>query len=152
MLRSIKVYFDSHRSIYELIVIWLSQFTIPHILFILAWPILLINSISILIIFMHSYFSSLVYIFKPILRPYYIHLHCLIGYLTLCRTFVHWSLCTIQVCSLLETCSQMLWVKNKTTQKILNVKVLRPSKHYFPWDIMIFGRRLWRTYLHQRNI
>ena len=23
---------------------------------------------------------------------------------------------------------------------MLNVKVLRPSKHYFPWDIMIFGR------------
>jgi hypothetical protein len=26
--------------------------------------------------------------------------------------------------------------------KILNVNVLRPSKHYFPKDIMIFGRRL----------
>jgi hypothetical protein len=21
---------------------------------------------------------------------------------------------------------------------MLNVKILRPSKHYFPWDIMIF--------------
>jgi hypothetical protein len=42
----------------------------------------------------------------------------------------------------LGTCSQMLRVKNKATQKMLNVKVLRPSKHYFPWDIMIFGRRL----------
>jgi hypothetical protein len=26
--------------------------------------------------------------------------------------------------------------------KMLNVNVLRPSKHYFPWDIMIFRRRL----------
>jgi hypothetical protein len=43
---------------------------------------------------------------------------------------------------LLGTCSQMLWVKNKATQKMLNDEVLRPSKHYFPWDIMIFGRRL----------
>jgi hypothetical protein len=33
---------------------------------------------------------------------------------------------------LLGTCSQMLWVKNKATQKMLIVKVLRPSKHYFP--------------------
>jgi hypothetical protein len=33
---------------------------------------------------------------------------------------------------LLGTCSQMLWVKNKATQKMLNDKVLRPSKHYFP--------------------
>jgi hypothetical protein len=33
---------------------------------------------------------------------------------------------------LLGTCSQMLWVKNKATQRMLNVKVLRPSKHYFP--------------------
>jgi hypothetical protein len=32
----------------------------------------------------------------------------------------------------LGTCSQMLRVKNKETQKMLNVKVLRPSKHYFP--------------------
>jgi hypothetical protein len=32
----------------------------------------------------------------------------------------------------LGTCSQMLRVKNKATQKMLNVKVLRPSKHYFP--------------------
>jgi hypothetical protein len=30
----------------------------------------------------------------------------------------------------------------KATQKLLNVKVLRPSKHYFPWDIMSFRRRL----------
>jgi hypothetical protein len=35
----------------------------------------------------------------------------------------------------------MLWIKNKATQKMLNIKVLRPSKHYFPWDIMIFGRK-----------
>jgi hypothetical protein len=25
--------------------------------------------------------------------------------------------------------------------KVLNVNVLRPSKHYFPWDITIFGGR-----------
>jgi hypothetical protein len=25
--------------------------------------------------------------------------------------------------------------------KMLKVKALRPSKHYFPWDIMIFRRR-----------
>jgi hypothetical protein len=31
---------------------------------------------------------------------------------------------------LLGTCSQMLWVKNKATQKMLNVKALRPSRHY----------------------
>jgi hypothetical protein len=40
----------------------------------------------------------------------------------------------------LVTCSQMLWIKNKATQ-VLMVKDLRPSKHYLPWDIMIFGRR-----------
>jgi hypothetical protein len=43
---------------------------------------------------------------------------------------------------LLGTSSQMLRVKNKATQKMLNVKAIRPSRHYFPWDIMIFGRRL----------
>jgi hypothetical protein len=32
----------------------------------------------------------------------------------------------------LGTCSQMLRIKNKATQEMLNVKVLRPSKHYFP--------------------
>jgi hypothetical protein len=36
----------------------------------------------------------------------------------------------------------MLRVKNKATQKMINIKSLRPSKHYFPWGIMIFGRRL----------
>jgi hypothetical protein len=25
---------------------------------------------------------------------------------------------------------------------MLNVKVLRPSKHYFPWDIMIFRTKV----------
>jgi hypothetical protein len=33
---------------------------------------------------------------------------------------------------LLVTCSQMLRLKSKATQKMLNVKVLRPSGHYFP--------------------
>jgi hypothetical protein len=26
--------------------------------------------------------------------------------------------------------------------KMLNVDILRPSKHYFPKDIMVFGRKL----------
>jgi hypothetical protein len=33
---------------------------------------------------------------------------------------------------LLGTCSQVLRVKNKATQRMLNDKVLRPLKHYFP--------------------
>jgi hypothetical protein len=33
---------------------------------------------------------------------------------------------------MLGTCSQTLRVKNKASQKTLNVKVLRPLKHYFP--------------------
>jgi hypothetical protein len=36
----------------------------------------------------------------------------------------------------------MLRVKNKATKKVLNVKVLRPYKHYVPSDIMNSGRRL----------
>ena len=54
--------------------------------------------------------------------------------------------------SMLETCSQMLWIKNKATQKKLMVNALRPSKHYFPEDITIFGRRSRRTYLLHCNI
>jgi hypothetical protein len=43
--------------------------------------------------------------------------------------------------------------ESRTRQhKMLNVNILRPSKHYFPKDIMIFGRRLWRTYLHKHKI
>jgi len=34
---------------------------------------------------------------------------------------------------------------------MLNIKALRPSKHYFPLDIMDFGRRLWRSHLHNHN-
>jgi hypothetical protein len=34
----------------------------------------------------------------------------------------------------------------------LMVNALRPSEHYFLKDITIFGRRLWRTYLHHHNI
>jgi hypothetical protein len=34
-------------------------------------------------------------------------------------------------------CSQMLYIKNKATQ-LLMIRDLHPSKHYFPWDIMIF--------------
>jgi hypothetical protein len=42
--------------------------------------------------------------------------------------------------AVLVTCSQMLKIKSKATQ-LLMVKDLRPSKHYFLSDIMIFGRR-----------
>jgi hypothetical protein len=41
---------------------------------------------------------------------------------------------------MLITCSRMLQVKNKATQ-LLMIKDFRPSKHYLPWDIMIFRRR-----------
>jgi hypothetical protein len=37
-------------------------------------------------------------------------------------------------------CSRMLYTKNKATQLLID-KDLRPPKHYFPSDIMIFGRR-----------
>jgi hypothetical protein len=37
-------------------------------------------------------------------------------------------------------CSRMLYIKSKATQ-LLMIKDLRHSKHYFPWDIMIFRRR-----------
>jgi hypothetical protein len=36
--------------------------------------------------------------------------------------------------------SQMLYTKNKATQSLMD-KDIRPSKHYFPSDIMISGRR-----------
>jgi hypothetical protein len=52
---------------------------------------------------------------------------------------------------LLGTCSRMLRVKNKATWKVLNVKVLRPSRHCVPSDIMNFGRRLWKKGLHKHN-
>jgi hypothetical protein len=42
----------------------------------------------------------------------------------------------------LGTYSQMPRVKNKATWKVLNVKFLRPYKHYVPSDIMNSGRRL----------
>jgi hypothetical protein len=35
--------------------------------------------------------------------------------------------------------------------RILNIKALRTSKHYFPLGIMNFGRRLCRSYLHSHN-
>jgi hypothetical protein len=46
------------------------------------------------------------------------------------------------------------WYKLRTRQhqNKLFVNALRPSKHYFPKDIMIFGRRSWRTYLHHLDI
>jgi hypothetical protein len=33
---------------------------------------------------------------------------------------------------MLGTCSQILRIKNKATQKMLSVKVLRPPQHYIP--------------------
>ena len=56
------------------------------------------------------------------------------------------------VSSPLVTCSQMLRLKNKATQKMLNVKALRPSEHYFPQDITTSGRRLQRICLRKLNI
>jgi hypothetical protein len=44
--------------------------------------------------------------------------------------------------------SQMLWIKNKATQ-LLSIGDLRLPKHYLPMDIMIIGRRSWRTCLHR---
>jgi hypothetical protein len=42
--------------------------------------------------------------------------------------------------------------ESRTRQhKMLNIKALRPSDHYFPSDIMILGRRSWRTYLHDHD-
>ena len=34
----------------------------------------------------------------------------------------------------------------------LKANALHPPKHYFPWDIMIFRRRLRRTYLHHHSM
>jgi hypothetical protein len=45
----------------------------------------------------------------------------------------------------------MLRVKNKATWKVLNVKALRPSGHYYPSDIMNSGWRLWRKNLRKHN-
>jgi hypothetical protein len=43
--------------------------------------------------------------------------------------------------------------ESRTRQhKMLKVNILRPSKHYFPQDIMIFGWRSWRTYLHHHGM
>jgi hypothetical protein len=39
-------------------------------------------------------------------------------------------------------------LRTRQHQKKLFVNALRTSKHYFPKDIMIFGRRSRRTYLH----
>jgi hypothetical protein len=40
-------------------------------------------------------------------------------------------------------------LRTRQHRKMLIVKVLRPPKHYFPWDVMAYGRRLRRTYLHK---
>jgi hypothetical protein len=50
---------------------------------------------------------------------------------------------------MLVTCSQMLRLKSKATQKMLNVKALRPLEHYFPQDITTSGRRLQRICLRK---
>jgi hypothetical protein len=49
---------------------------------------------------------------------------------------------------MLRTCSQMLRIKNKATQKMLNEIDLRPRKHYIPMDLMNFERRP-RTRYHE---
>jgi hypothetical protein len=59
-----------------------------------------------------------------------------------------WLLCeaivtTVEVSSLevganVGPCSQMLYIKNKTTQ-LLTIRDLRPLKYYLPWDIMNFN-------------
>jgi hypothetical protein len=42
--------------------------------------------------------------------------------------------------------------ESRTRQhKMLNIKALCPSDHYFPSDIMNLGRRSWRAYLHDHN-
>ena len=43
-------------------------------------------------------------------------------------------------------------LRTRQHQNELFVNALHPSKHYFPKDIMIFGRKSWRTYLHHLNI
>jgi hypothetical protein len=58
-----------------------------------------------------------------------------------------WLLCeaivtTVEVSSQevganVSPCSRMLYIKNKATQSLM-IRDLRPSKHYLPWDIMIF--------------
>jgi hypothetical protein len=35
---------------------------------------------------------------------------------------------------------------------MLNVKVLRPSKHYIPYDITTLGRRLQKAYLREYDV
>jgi hypothetical protein len=43
-------------------------------------------------------------------------------------------------------------LRTRQHENRLMVNALRPSKHYFPKDITIFGRRSWRTYLHHHNM
>jgi hypothetical protein len=43
---------------------------------------------------------------------------------------------------MLETCSQVLRLKSKATQRMLNVKALHPSKHYLPQDITTFWTKV----------
>jgi hypothetical protein len=52
---------------------------------------------------------------------------------------------------MLGTCSQILRIKNKATQKMLSVKVLRPPNVISLRDIKNLGRRLRRTYLRKHN-
>jgi hypothetical protein len=47
---------------------------------------------------------------------------------------------------MLGTCSQMLRLKNKATQKMLNNNAVRSLKHYIPVDLMKFERRPWARY------
>jgi hypothetical protein len=52
---------------------------------------------------------------------------------------------------MLGTCSQILRIKNKATQKMLSVKVLRPPNVISLQDIKNLGRRLRRTNLRKHS-
>jgi hypothetical protein len=63
-----------------------------------------------------------------------------------CVDYRHLNALTLKTKYLLGTCSQMLRIKNKATQKMLSINALRPLKHYLPKDLMSFGRRSWVKY------
>ena len=70
------------------------------------------------------------------------------------------NICGVRCRSLWSTVKGYCWglvlncyeLRTRQHKSRLMVNALRPSKHYFPKDIMIFGRRLWRTYLHHHII
>jgi hypothetical protein len=48
--------------------------------------------------------------------------------------------CHLKGTTIVGPCSQMLYIKNKTT-RLLIIRDLRPSKHYLLLDIMVSRRR-----------